>query len=334
MGLRDIELTLPPGFRFYPSDEELVCHYLHNKVVNQHRFAGVGGGAAAAAAGGGTMVEVDLHTHEPWELPDVAKLSTNEWYFFSFRDRKYATGLRTNRATKSGYWKATGKDRVIHNPKLHAAAHRRASIVGMRKTLVFYRGRAPNGVKTNWVMHEFRMENPHTPPKEDWVLCRVFYKKKAETETESSYSMENEQEAVIAMARSAAVIKAGGCYSNSSSSHDPAAAGHHSPPPFPASLAACSSSHHYSSHPPPPPDHHHHHHMPVTGGGGGSLNEFIPTTSMALYSSIFDFSQHLDGGAVAASASAAGSRVDGGEQCGLMELGLEEHYNYNGLMPM
>uniref|UniRef100_A0A0E0CSW8 NAC domain-containing protein n=1 Tax=Oryza meridionalis TaxID=40149 RepID=A0A0E0CSW8_9ORYZ len=337
MGLRDIELTLPPGFRFYPSDEELVCHYLHNKVVNQHRFAGVGGAAAAAA--GGTMVEVDLHTHEPWELPDVAKLSTNEWYFFSFRDRKYATGLRTNRATKSGYWKATGKDRVIHNPKLHAAAaaHRRASIVGMRKTLVFYRGRAPNGVKTNWVMHEFRMENPHTPPKEDWVLCRVFYKKKAETETESSYSMENEQEAVIAMARSAAAIKAGGCYSNSSSSHDPAAAGHHSPPPpFPASLAACSSSHHYSSHPPPPPDHHHHHHhMPVTGGGGGSLNEFIPTTSMALYSSIFDFSQHLDGGAgVAASASAAGSRVDGGEQCGLMELGLEEHYNYNSLMPM
>jgi hypothetical protein len=92
---------------------------------------------------------------------DVAKLSTNEWYFFSFRDRKYATGLRTNRATKSGYWKATGKDRVIHNPK----AAGRAVVVGMRKTLVFYRGRAPNGIKTSWVMHEFRMENPHTPPK-------------------------------------------------------------------------------------------------------------------------------------------------------------------------
>ncbi|KAF0933449.1 hypothetical protein E2562_018545 [Oryza meyeriana var. granulata] len=327
MGLRDIELTLPPGFRFYPSDEELVCHYLHNKVVNQHRFAGVGGGAA------GTMVEVDLHTHEPWELPDVAKLSTNEWYFFSFRDRKYATGLRTNRATKSGYWKATGKDRVIHNPKLHAAAAaagRRASIVGMRKTLVFYRGRAPNGVKTNWVMHEFRMENPHTPPKEDWVLCRVFYKKKADTETE--YSMESEQDPVMAMARSAAAIK-GSCYSNSSSSHDP---GHHSPP-FPASLA-CSSSGHHHYQPPPHPDHHHHHPVPLVGGC--SLNE-LPTTSMALYSSIFDFSQHLDGvgvaaaAAAAASASAAGSRVDGGgEQCALMELGLEEHYNYNSLMPM
>jgi hypothetical protein len=74
MGLRDIEMTLPPGFRFYPSDEELVCHYLHNKVAN-HRFAG----GAAVAAAGGTMVEVDLHIHEPWELPGL--LLTPSWFY-------------------------------------------------------------------------------------------------------------------------------------------------------------------------------------------------------------------------------------------------------------
>jgi hypothetical protein len=96
---------------------------------------------------------------------DVAKLSTNEWYFFSFRDRKYATGLRTNRATKTGYWKATGKDRVIRNHRSASSSSGRAAIVGMRKTLVFYRGRAPNGTKSCWVMHEFRIENPHSPPK-------------------------------------------------------------------------------------------------------------------------------------------------------------------------
>ncbi|ONK55127.1 uncharacterized protein A4U43_UnF7320 [Asparagus officinalis] len=125
------------------------------------------------------MVEVDLHTREPWELPDGAKLSDNEWYFFSFRDRKYATGSRTNRATKSGYWKATGKDRTVYHPKTRG-------IVGMRKTLVFYSGRAPNGAKTGWVMHEFRLENPNTPPKEDWVLCRVFHKRKVDIATRSS----------------------------------------------------------------------------------------------------------------------------------------------------
>ena len=99
---------------------------------------------------------------------DVAKLSTNEWYFFSFRDRKYATGLRTNRATKSGYWKATGKDRVIRNNKFSASSDH--VVVGMRKTLVFYYGRAPNGTKSCWVMHEFRIENPHSPPK---ALCLI-----------------------------------------------------------------------------------------------------------------------------------------------------------------
>ena len=56
MGLRDIGSTLPPGFRFYPSDEELVCHYLYKKVANVKVYEG-------------TMVEVDLHTREPWELP-------------------------------------------------------------------------------------------------------------------------------------------------------------------------------------------------------------------------------------------------------------------------
>ncbi|KAH7577683.1 hypothetical protein ACOSP7_001327 [Xanthoceras sorbifolium] len=160
MGLRDIGATLPPGFRFYPSDEELVCHYLYKKIANEELLKG-------------TLVEIDLHTCEPWQLPEVAKLNATEWYFFSFRDRKYATGFRTNRATTSGYWKATGKDRMVVDPTTR-------ELVGMRKTLVFYRNRAPNGIKTGWIMHEFRLETPHMPPKEDWVLCRVFHKSKSE----------------------------------------------------------------------------------------------------------------------------------------------------------
>ncbi|CAN8264790.1 unnamed protein product [Cochlearia groenlandica] len=154
------EIDLPPGFRFHPTDEELITHYLHKKVLDIT--------FSAKAIG-----EVDLNKSEPWELPWMAKMGEKEWYFFCVRDRKYPTGLRTNRATEAGYWKATGKDKEIYRGK---------TLVGMKKTLVFYRGRAPKGQKTNWVMHEYRLEgklSPHNLPKNaksEWVICRVFQK--------------------------------------------------------------------------------------------------------------------------------------------------------------
>ncbi|XP_010549128.1 PREDICTED: NAC domain-containing protein 59 [Tarenaya hassleriana] len=151
-----MEENLPPGFRFHPTDEELITHYLCRKVSE------VGFTAKA-------IVEVDLNKCEPWDLPAMASMGEKEWYFFSLRDRKYPTGLRTNRATEAGYWKTTGKDKEIY---------RTGILVGMKKTLVFYKGRAPKGEKSNWVMHEYRLENknPFKPTKEEWVVCRVFEK--------------------------------------------------------------------------------------------------------------------------------------------------------------
>jgi len=67
------------------------------------------------------------------------------------RDLKYPNGSRTNRATKAGYWKATGKERKI------VCQCSSSTITGNCKTLVFYLGRAPLGDKTNWIMQEYRL---------------------------------------------------------------------------------------------------------------------------------------------------------------------------------
>ncbi|XP_076930268.1 NAC domain-containing protein 87-like [Bidens hawaiensis] len=159
-------IGLPPGFRFHPTDEEIVTHYLTPRVLNR-KFT-------ASAIG-----DVDLNKCEPWDLHKKAKMGEKEWYFFCQKDRKYPTGMRTNRATDSGYWKATGKDKEILKKGKSGSA---GKLVGMKKTLVFYRGRAPKGEKTNWVMHEFRLEgefsyyNMPRASKDEWVVCRIVEK--------------------------------------------------------------------------------------------------------------------------------------------------------------
>ncbi|CAD5166309.1 unnamed protein product [Musa acuminata subsp. malaccensis] len=135
------EPYLPSGFRFNPTDEELITCYLTRKVTDMGFVAR-------------NNADDDLNKCEPWDLPGQGVGRKSECYFFSMKDRKNLTGLRTNRDTDSGYWKATGKDKEIF---------RRGVSVGMKKTLVFYKGRAPRGEKTNWVMHEYRLQSefPH-----------------------------------------------------------------------------------------------------------------------------------------------------------------------------
>ncbi|XP_017215442.1 NAC domain-containing protein 71 [Daucus carota subsp. sativus] len=154
--------SLPPGFRFHPTDEELVGYYLKRKLEGLEIELEV-------------IPEVNLYKFDPWELPEKSFLpdSDMEWYFFCPRDRKYPNGSRTNRATKIGYWKATGKDRKV-------VCH--SSVTGYRKTLVFYTGRAPAGDRTEWVMHEYRLSDDITEGEGSqnfqgpFALCRILKK--------------------------------------------------------------------------------------------------------------------------------------------------------------
>ncbi|XP_045817138.1 NAC transcription factor 29-like [Trifolium pratense] len=154
---------LPPGFRFHPTDEELIVHYLCNQATSKPCPASI-------------IPEVDIYKFDPWELPDKSEFGENEWYFFSPRERKYPNGVRPNRATLSGYWKATGTDKAINSGSKQ---------IGVKKSLVFYKGRPPKGIKTNWIMHEYRLIGSQKQTSkhigsmrlDDWVLCRIYKKK-------------------------------------------------------------------------------------------------------------------------------------------------------------
>ncbi|XP_009773865.1 NAC domain-containing protein 1 [Nicotiana tabacum] len=178
-----ISSDLPPGFRFHPTDEELIMYYLRYQATSRPCPVSI-------------IPEVDLYKFDPWELPEKAEFGENEWYFFTPRDRKYPNGVRPNRAAVSGYWKATGTDKAIYSASKY---------VGVKKALVFYKGKPPKGVKTDWIMHEYRLNESRSQPNkqsgsmrlDDWVLCRIYKKKNMGKSMEMMKAEEEESEAQI-----------------------------------------------------------------------------------------------------------------------------------------
>ncbi|XP_030930097.1 protein NTM1-like 9 [Quercus lobata] len=153
-------LEVPVGYRFHPTDEELVNHYLRFKMQGDKEYE-------VRAIG-----EVNICKYEPWDLPGLSMIETedHEWFFFCAREINRS---RANRATKRGYWKSTGRDRNIRVKGTN-------NVIGTKKTLVFHEGRVPNGRRTSWVIHEYQ---PATfpPHQKAFVLCRLF--KKADVRT-------------------------------------------------------------------------------------------------------------------------------------------------------
>ncbi|TYI16751.1 hypothetical protein ES332_A08G275400v1 [Gossypium tomentosum] len=149
-----------PGFRFHPTEEELVGFYLRRKVDNKSLTIEL-------------IKEIDIYKYDPSDLPKTGMMGENDLYFFCKRGRKYRNSVRPNRVTGSGFWKATGIDKPVFSVRSGEA-------IGLKKTLVYYHGSAGKGAKTEWMMHEFRLPNPTLTAQEAevWTICRIFKRNK------------------------------------------------------------------------------------------------------------------------------------------------------------
>lgn len=162
---------LPPGFRFDPTDEELVLHFLYSKLKlssspnhpynnsNAHYLI--------------PELKNFFHHYHPSQLHGEAFESCGQWYFY--------TRKTENRVSENGNWEELVD---MYQPIL---ARNSNKLVGLKKCLVFNQGNFPSsGIKTGWFMQEYHACSNNleveTPPKRrrskqpdvnKWVLCRV-----------------------------------------------------------------------------------------------------------------------------------------------------------------
>ncbi|KAH6827074.1 NAC domain containing protein 90 [Perilla frutescens var. hirtella] len=152
------------GFRFFPTEEELISFYLHNKledkiISNINRVIPI----------------LNIYQLDPWQLPkhcgELCHGDTEQWFFFMPRQEREVRGGRPSRTTDSGYWKATGSPSYVYSSD--------NKVIGLKKSMVFYKGKAPTGRKTKWKMNEYRAikEDLNTSMpmlRHEMCLCRVY----------------------------------------------------------------------------------------------------------------------------------------------------------------
>ncbi|CAL0322471.1 unnamed protein product [Lupinus luteus] len=158
--------TLPPGSRFYPSEDLLLRYYLTNKNTPNNDT----GNRHHDFYGSDLIRELDLYGYDPLDLPETACFSygyggrKSHWYCYTVRVLKE----RRRRKVRSGFWVKNGKVRDIFGNGGDDA------VLGTRTRFVFYVGNSMrNATRTDWMLYEYALVNHLLAT---FVLCRVFKK--------------------------------------------------------------------------------------------------------------------------------------------------------------
>ncbi|XP_073128501.1 NAC domain-containing protein 83-like [Henckelia pumila] len=144
---------LPPGFRFQPTDKEIVFQYLARKVFSCPLPASI-------------IPEIAVSGPRPWSFPTGG--SDQERYFF-INKANYGNRNRTVIPTRAGFWRVIGPEKRI-------VCSKTLPLVGIKRTLVFYEGTNARVSRTDWIMHEYCIAALATA-----ANCAIQHKKKTST---------------------------------------------------------------------------------------------------------------------------------------------------------
>ncbi|KAL8134546.1 hypothetical protein AgCh_009532 [Apium graveolens] len=155
-----VQLQLPIGYRFRPTDEELILHYLKPKLLS-FPFPT-------------SIIPQHLHLfvyHPSLFLGDCKEKK----YFFYKRSWNHYKKCRLSTSDGSGYWKALSKDKYICSTT--------GSIIGTKKSWVFHQGIYPHSSRTQWVMKEFSLVPSGSATllnqkMEDWVIFCTYQRRR------------------------------------------------------------------------------------------------------------------------------------------------------------
>ncbi|KAL6336934.1 hypothetical protein AAG906_036248 [Vitis piasezkii] len=184
--------SCPPGYRFLPTDEQLIKDYLLRKVnneplpINRIRTVVLYDYRPDVLVGKRFVFLVHYFLVVCFFLflfrhPNLTNDffccffgCKHRFFFFSILGlgflaflaldttnicrRKHPNGTRPSRSVAhglDGYWKATSVDKTIISD---------GQVIGFRKALDFYDGNQSSGIKTKWKMHEYRLNQKSLPP--------------------------------------------------------------------------------------------------------------------------------------------------------------------------
>ncbi|KAL5744887.1 hypothetical protein ACOSQ2_028003 [Xanthoceras sorbifolium] len=153
---------LPPGFRFDPTDQQLILDYLFNKIHGNPLSSST------------VVIDCDIYGNGRLWKRLFEESETDTLYFFTRIKKKTSKGKRIDRVTDLGTWKVQS-----HKNIYFLGDHQKVNFIGSKGCFSFQPKKSFKERCGKWVMHEYMLDGCLLDQNNNncYVLCRIKNKK-------------------------------------------------------------------------------------------------------------------------------------------------------------